>query len=329
MLRAIELVLEPGKVLAVLGTSGAGKTTLLHALAGFVRPTSGEIWLGEELVAGDSVFMEADRRRVGVVFQDAALWPHLDAIRTVAYPLRRQGMARVEAEREAQRLLDLFGLAGLAHRRPQDLSGGEQQRVGLARALARDARLYLLDEPTVHLDLPLRQVAQQLIESGRRGGDAAAVYTTHEAADALAMADRVAILVGGGVAQVGTAVEVYARPINAAVAGLTGLASLLDVEARPGPAVVIDGIRIPVQGMASAGRQRLVVRPGWASLEGRLQGIVTAVRFYGPHTDHDVETSAGTVVIRHAGQPRATLGAVTGWTLDRGWLLPAGGDGPP
>ncbi|HEV1996609.1 MAG TPA: ABC transporter ATP-binding protein [Candidatus Dormibacteraeota bacterium] len=322
VLSGIDLVLEPGRVLAVLGTSGAGKTTLLHALAGFIRPTSGEIWLGDEIVAGNSCFVEPERRGVGVVFQEAALWPHLDALRTVAYPLRRQGMARAEAEREAHRLLDLFGLAGLARRRPHELSGGEQQRVGLARALARDARLYLLDEPTVHLDLPLRQVAQQLLESGRRKGGAAAVYTTHEAADALAMADQVAILVAGRLAQVGTADEVYERPVDASVAELTGAASLLDVEVGPGRAVVIDGVRCAVQGSTGTGPHRLLVRPGWAALDGPLKGVVVGVRFQGPHTDHELHTSAGTVVVRQAGAPRRKMGDQTGWTLDRGWLLP-------
>ena len=323
----LDLVLGPGEVLAVLGPSGAGKTTLLHSLAGFIKPISGEIWLSGELVAGGTIFREPERRRVGVVFQDNALWPHLDVLSTVSYPLRRQRMARPEAEREARRLLDRLGLADLARRRPHQLSGGEQQRVGLARALARDAALYLLDEPTVHLDLPLRQVAQGLIESGRSEGSAAAVYTTHEAAYALAVATRVAVLVGGRLAQVGAPEDVYERPADEAVARLTGVASLLDVTVEPGPVVAIDGLRVPVHGSLDAGPQRLLVRPGWASLGGRLKGVVAGVRFQGPHTDHDLRTSAGMVVIRHPGPPRARVGDESAWSLDRGWLVGAGQGG--
>ena len=326
ILRRVDLSLEPGQVLAILGASGAGKTTLLHALAGFIAPSTGQIWLGDDLVAGGSVFVEPEMRRVAVVFQNAALWPHLDALSTVAYPLRRQGMTRPDAERESRRLLELFGLAGLAARRPDALSGGEQQRVGLARALARDARLYLLDEPTVHLDLPLRQVAAQLLEGGRARGGAAAVFTTHEAADALATAHRVGVLVDGRLAQVGSAEEVYERPATASVAHLTGVASLLDVDTDHGPVAVIDGVRHRVDGPSGPGRGRLAVRPGWASLDGPLRGVVRAVRFEGPHTDHELDTSAGLVLVRHAGAPRRTPGETCGWTLHRGWLLPAAAD---
>ncbi|MGI8608831.1 MAG: ABC transporter ATP-binding protein [Candidatus Dormibacteria bacterium] len=320
----LNLELGPGHVLAVLGRSGAGKTTLLHALAGFIRPTSGRIWLAGELVAGDGAFVEPDKRHVGVVFQDNSLWPHLDVLNTVAYPFRRQGMARAEAAREAQKLLEPLGLSELARRRPHQLSGGEQQRVGLARALARDARLYLLDEPTAHLDLPLRQVARGLIESGRRAGRAAAVYTTHEATDALSVADIVAVLVAGRLAQVGRPEDVYERPATGSVAALTGAVSVLDVELETGNLAQIDGVRIPVDGPPEPGSRQLAVRPGWASLGGPLQGTVTAVGFHGPHTDHEVHTSAGNLVVRHDGPPRAALGEEVSWRLDRGWLLPVG-----
>lgn len=323
VLRDLDLELEVGQVLAVLGPSGAGKTTLLHTLAGFIRPIGGEVWLGERLVAGNGVFLEPEHRRVGVVFQDHALWPHLDVLGTVAYPLRRQGLGRADAERDARGLLDRLGLATLSRRRPHQLSGGEQQRVGLARALARDAGLYLLDEPTVHLDLPLRLVAQELIERGRRHGQAAAVYTTHEASDALAVADRVAVLVAGRLAQLGSPAEVYDRPADEAVVQLTGLGSILDVDVEPGLAVTIDGVRILVDGGGGTGARRLLVRPGWARLEGPLRGVVGSVRFQGPHTDHELQTSVGTVIVRHPGPPRAGIGHETGWTLERGWLLGA------
>ncbi|MDQ6747557.1 MAG: ABC transporter ATP-binding protein [Candidatus Dormibacteraeota bacterium] len=324
MLHDVDLELAAGEVLAVLGASGAGKTTLLHTLAGFSRPTAGEIWLADELVAGPAVFREPEARRVGVVFQGNALWPHLDALATVAYPLRRQGLGRADAERKAQSLLDRLGLGPLAHRRPHQLSGGEQQRVGLARALARDAILYLLDEPTSSLDLPLREVAQGLIERGRHEASAAAVYTTHEAADALAVADRVGVLVDGRLRQVGSPQDVYERPLESSIARLTGAASILQVEVNAGPVAVIDGVGVAVDGMPGEGLRELLVRPGWATLDGPLKGCVSAARFHGPHTDHELQTSVGTVVVRLPGPPRAVAGADTSWRLHRGWLMMGG-----
>ncbi|GAC1335643.1 MAG: ABC transporter ATP-binding protein [Candidatus Dormibacteria bacterium] len=321
VLRELDLALERGRVMAVLGPSGAGKTTLLHTVAGFDRPTSGEIWLSDVLVAGGGVFVPPERRRVGLVFQDNALWPHLDVLATVAYPLRRQGKTRGDAERQAHHLLEQLGVEALARRRPHQLSGGEQQRVGLARALARDARLFLFDEPTSHLDLPLRKVAQGLIQAGREEGLAAALYTTHEAGEALALADDVAVLVGGRLAQVGTPLEVYDRPRDETVAQLTGAASVLEVTVDKGLLAVIDGKATRVAGLAGPGMRRLLVRPGWASMDGPLRGTVVSAAFQGPHSDHELETSAGRVVIRRAGPPVAAPGDEVGWTLERGWLL--------
>jgi ABC-type Fe3+/spermidine/putrescine transport system ATPase subunit len=164
-----------------------------------------------------------------MVFQGYALWPHMTALETVAYPLRRRGVSASEARRRAQELLEGVGIGRLAGRRPAELSGGEQQRVGLCRALARDPDLYLFDEPTAHLDSALRADLQGQLTGQRQGSKAAALYATHDVSEALAVADRVALLRDGGLVQVGTPVDIYERPVDLWAAQLTGAASLLSV----------------------------------------------------------------------------------------------------
>lgn len=327
VLRGLNLELDAGQVMAVLGPSGAGKTTLLHTVAGFIQPRGGEIWIGGEQVDGGGRQVPPERRNVGVVFQDHALWPHLSVAETVAYPLRRQGVSRANARQQSIQLLDRLGLGEFVDRRPRHLSGGQRQRVGLARALARGAGLYLFDEPTVHLDLPLREIVKGVIDTGRNLTRSAAVYTTHDAGDALAIADRVAILLDGTLAQVGTPGEVYERPLSVAIAQLSGTASVLDpaIDERNSE-VVIDGERVPVASAGVPPRKgglRLVVRPGWAALGGPLGGTVSQVLFRGPHTDHVLRTSSGEVVVRQPGAPAAGPGDEVNWTLRRGWLAEA------
>ncbi len=190
----------------------------------------GEIWLGGRLVAGGGKAVPPERRDVGLVFQNFALWPHIRVLDTVAYPLRRAGVSRDAARAAAIELLGQLGIAHLADERPAGLSGGEQQRVGLARALARNASLYLLDEPTAHLDTHLRAAFQESVLARRDESGAAIVYATHDAAEALALADQVALMDAGRLIQVGPPGTVYARPINAVAATLTGGCSVLTAD---------------------------------------------------------------------------------------------------
>ena len=231
-LAGLDLSVAAGETVALLGVSGSGKTTLLNAIAGFVPPLSGEIWLSGELASGRGRLVPPERRRIGMVFQDHALWPHLSVLDTVAYPLRRAGAGRADAHRAARAILDQMGLDPVAGRRPGQLSGGEQQRVGLDRALACAPALYLFDEPTAHLDASLR--AQILDEVARRRATdgAAAIYATHDAAEALAIADRVAVLHSGTLVQTGPPAAVYAEPADLTVAALTGPMSVLHAQVR-------------------------------------------------------------------------------------------------
>ena len=303
-LRGVTLAVRAGELLALLGPSGSGKTTLLHAVAGFLDPAAGTIRLAGTTVTGDGRPVPPERRDLAVVFQNYALWPHLTALDTVAYPVRRRGADRASARAEAREILGQLGIAHLSGRRPAELSGGEQQRVGLARALARRPSVYLFDEPTAHLDTHVRGVFLDELAARRRASGAAAVYATHDAEEALGLADRVALLRDGTLLQVGTPEQVYAEPVDLFAARLTGPASVVD-----------DG--------------RLLVRAGWARLGGPIDGEVRAVRFRGPHSDYLVAGPRGELLIREPGPPRHPVGARPGWTLEHGWPLSPGSAAPP
>jgi iron(III) transport system ATP-binding protein len=305
VLRGVSLRVQPGEVLALLGPSGSGKSTLLHTVAGFLAPSAGTVRLGGRTVAGNGRPLPPERRDLAVVFQNYALWPHLSALDTVAYPARRRGAGRAQARSEALAIMERLRIAHLADRRPAELSGGEQQRVGLARALARRPSVYLFDEPTAHLDTHVRGVFLEELLARRRDTGAAAVYATHDAEEALGLADRVALLRDGQLVQVGTPQQVYDEPVDLFAARLTGPASVID---------------------APDGSGTLLVRPGWARLGGPLEAELRGVWFRGPHSDHLVRSPLGELLIREAGAPRHQVGARVGWTLVHGWPL-AGPDG--
>jgi iron(III) transport system ATP-binding protein len=300
-LRGVSLAVHAGEVLALLGPSGSGKSSLLHAVAGFLTPSGGEIRLDGGPVSGNGRTLPPERRDVAVVFQSYALWPHLSALDTVAYPARRRGVGRAQARREALAILDRLRIAHLAHRKPAELSGGEQQRVGLARALARHASVYLFDEPTAHLDTHVRGVFLEEMVARQRDSGAAALYATHDAEEALGLADRVALLRDGRLVQVGTPQQVYDEPVDLFAARLTGPASVID---------------------SPDGSVRLLVRPGWARLGGPLEGKLRAVWFRGPHSDHLVESPLGELLIREPGAPGHQVGTRVAWSLQRSWALP-------
>ncbi|MDQ3782449.1 MAG: ABC transporter ATP-binding protein [Actinomycetota bacterium] len=320
-LHGVDLEVGRGETVAVLGPSGSGKTTLIHAVAGFVPLAEGEIVIDGDTMATATRSEPPDRRRVGVVFQNYALWPHLDAVDTVAYPLRRAGMGKAEGRAEAARLMHRLGIGDLGKRRSSQLSGGQQQRVGLARALARRAAVYLLDEPTAHLDAEVRAAVQAEIARVRTGADAAAIHATHDATEALALADRVVLLRTGVVVQVGTPREVYERPADLWAARLTGPASVL-AATWDGSEVTVEGVPVLTPSPATpAGEVDLLVRPDWVRPGGSLVGVVTEVFYRGTHTDHHLHTPAWSLVARLAGTPQAEPGSTGGWTVQRGWVL--------
>jgi len=250
----VSFAIERGSILCLLGASGSGKSSVLRLLAGLERPTSGRIAIDGEAVAGDGVFVEPERRRVGMVFQDFALFPHLTVRDNVAFGLRSR--KRAGMERAVGALLTDVGLSERANSYPHTLSGGERQRVALARALAPGPQILLMDEPFSSLDSRLRdQVREQTIDLLRRSGTTT-ILVTHDPGEALRVADRIGVLSHGRLAQFGTATEIYRRPCSPQMACSFGAVNTIpgSVEdgmlrtplgdfrappgAEPGPAIV-------------------------------------------------------------------------------------------
>ncbi|WP_232661752.1 sulfate/molybdate ABC transporter ATP-binding protein [Pseudonocardia sp. TRM90224] len=241
----VDVAAQPGEVLAVLGPNGAGKSTLLGVLAGLLRPDDGTVRLGDRIVTGDGVHVPPHRRGVGLLAQQAMLFPHLTALANVAFGPRAQGVARQEAEERARELLAAVDVAELADRRPAQMSGGQQQRVALARALAPGPELLLLDEPLAALDVDSAPAMRSLLRRVVKDRKQTAVLVTHSALDALVLADRVVVLTGGSVVESGPAREVLARPRSPFTARIAGL------DLVPGEACA-DGLRT-ADGLVVAG----------------------------------------------------------------------------
>jgi iron(III) transport system ATP-binding protein len=233
----LDLAVPAGSLTAVLGPSGCGKTTLLRCVAGFERVDAGEIAVGSRTVAGRGVHAAPERRRVAVVPQEGALFPHLSVTGNIAYGLSR---AQRRGGRVAE-VLALVGLAGLGDRMPHELSGGQQQRVAVARALAPRPPLVLLDEPFSALDAGLRADVRRDVREALRADGATAVLVTHDQAEALSMADQVAVMREGRILQSGTPAQVYGQPVDAWVGDFVGEAVLLPAAVRDGVAATALG----------------------------------------------------------------------------------------
>ena len=219
----VELDAAAGSVVAVIGPNGAGKSSLVRALAGLVRAEGTAVLDGTDLLQ-----LTARDRQVGMVFQGQLLFPHLSALDNVAFGPRSRGCPRREADARAQELLDTFGVGHLGHRRPRELSGGQAQRVAIARALATQPRLLLLDEPFAGLDITVAMALRIELANHLATYDGIAILITHEAIDALTLADQVLVLDQGRVAQRGSPHEVAARPATDHVARLVGVNLLRD-----------------------------------------------------------------------------------------------------
>lgn len=323
---ALDLTVERGETVAILGPSGSGKSTLMYAIAGFIDISEGSIEILGRAASSHGHVIPPDQRPVGLVFQNYALWPHLTAESTVAYPMRRSGVKKGAALARARQLLDSVGIGDLADRKPAELSGGQQQRVGLARALAREAELYLFDEPTAHLDASVRASVQTAIGRTRGATGSAALYSTHDSAEALAIADRVAIIRAGAIIQLAVPRTIYERPLDVWAARLTGPASVFEVEPVrwEGEKVEVElaGCQVLCETERAEVDQKvnMIVRPEWVHLGGPILGEVTEVWFRGPYTEYQISTSQGTLAARLPGPPRVAAGASTGWSIDRGWV---------
>jgi putative spermidine/putrescine transport system ATP-binding protein len=219
----VSFALEPGAFLTILGPSGSGKTTVLRMIAGFLAPSEGEIWVHGRPVAA----VPPHRRRIGMVFQRLALFPHMTAAENVAYPLRMRGFPRAEIPARVDRYLGIVQLQGLGGRRPHELSGGQQQRVAIARALVFEPDLLLLDEPLAALDRKLREDMQLEFRRIQRELGVTTINVTHDQREALVMSDRIVVMEAGRVRQDATPREVYAAPGSRFVAGFLGVTNFL------------------------------------------------------------------------------------------------------
>jgi iron(III) transport system ATP-binding protein len=218
----VSLTVADGEFVAVLGPSGCGKSTLLRVIAGFERPERGSVSFGERIVSNGALHVAPEDRQIGMVFQSYALWPHMTVAENIGYPLRVRKLAARDVGREVDAALAAVGLTGYAERRPAQLSGGQRQRVALARCLAMKARIVLLDEPLANLDVHLRARMLAEIAAFRELSKATLIYVTHDQAEALGVADRVAVMSGGRIRQVAPPAALYRTPQDGVVSRFVG-----------------------------------------------------------------------------------------------------------
>lgn len=299
VVKDLSLEAPAGAFVALLGPSGCGKTTTLRMVAGLDRPDSGRV-----VIAGQDITdLPPHRRRVGMVFQSYALFPHLTARSNVAFGLRMAGVGRSERDRRAMEVLGMVGLSAHAGKKPRQLSGGQQQRVAVARALAIEPALLLLDEPLSAIDAKLREELRIEMRLLQRRVGATALFVTHDQAEALAMADLVAVMDGGRIVQLAPPEEVFERPATAYVAGFVGRSARLQGTLREG--VIAAGslnllvARLP-HGLADGSETQVFVRPhrirmlatGEAA-DNVLEGTVLAIDYTGEAVRVVVDTLLG------------------------------------
>jgi spermidine/putrescine transport system ATP-binding protein len=329
---AVSLDIDRGHFFALLGPSGCGKTTTLRMIGGFEEPTEGRIELGGVDVAP----LPPYKRDVNTVFQSYALFPHLSIFENVAFGLRRRGIKGGELRQRVGESLELVGLAGLERRKPRQLSGGQQQRIALARALVNRPRVLLLDEPLGALDLKLRKEMQLELKRIQHEVGITFVHVTHDQEEAMTMADRIVIMNGGHIEQLGTPSELYERPKTAFVAGFLGVSNLLEATVvGDGSVRLTDGTIVQVPRDVLGGRTgtvRIGVRPEKLRIGGgeanSLAGTVTESAYIGVSTQYILDTPAGPVAVyvqndRTGGQVATGERLTLSWSPDSTFVVDA------
>jgi iron(III) transport system ATP-binding protein len=291
-----------GELLALLGPSGCGKTTTLRMIGGFETPDAGTIRLRER----DITRLPPEKRGIGFVFQDYALFPHLSVIDNVKFGLR--GRPKDEAAARAREMLALVGLADLGDRQPHELSGGQQQRVALARTLAVAPPLVLLDEPFSNLDAAMRVETRQEVRSMLKAAGSSAILVTHDQEEALALADRVAVMEGGRLRQLGTPAQIHREPVSEFVASFIGRSNIVRGQASGGSAETIFGNLALLH--EAAGDVSLAVRPEQITLhpDPAGAGLVAGREFRGHDQLYWVRTADRTVLVISGPVPIIDLG---------------------
>jgi iron(III) transport system ATP-binding protein len=319
----VSLTVAPGELLVLLGPSGCGKTTLLRCLAGLETPDAGRIDIKGRTVFSSKVRVPGGERRVGMVFQSYALWPHMSVEQNVAYPLRNlsgaRRMSRSQIDARVAELLGLMGLEQQARRRPGQLSGGQQQRVALARAIAAGNDVVLFDEPLSNIDAKVREQLRLELRRMQRELGFTAVYVTHDQTEALELADRIAVMREGRLVQLGTGRDVYRSPENRFVAEFVGTTNLLPVAGGSADTVTTDLGPVSVTGAGGTPEAGVVASRAhawWVSSQApepgpnQWRGTVRTSAYLGWYDEHVVEVSG--VPVRVWSESGADSGVVEG-----------------
>lgn len=289
-----------GEFISFLGPSGCGKTTTLRMVAGFERASEGEIVIGDNVVSSSEkgIFVPPEKRGVGMVFQSYAVWPHMNVIDNVGYPLKIQNVPKEERLARVNEMLELVHLKEYGHRLPSELSGGQQQRVALARALVARPSLLLLDEPLSNLDAKLRESMRFEISQIQKKLGITVIYVTHDQSEAMTMSDRIVCMSMGNVQQIGKPYEIYSQPANKMVADFVGLINFMDAETKGDRVFIKDTDYSFANPGKKTGNVVLAVRPENITMSlngGYMKGVVTEKFYLGDSIDYRVAVGGSTV----------------------------------
>jgi putative spermidine/putrescine transport system ATP-binding protein len=290
VLNALNLDIYKGELCCLLGPSGCGKTTLLKIINGLLNPDSGSVILN----GGDITSLSCQKRDLGMVFQNYALFPHMDVSNNVAYGLRRRHIPKNEISQKVNNALSLVRLSGYGNRRIHELSGGQQQRVALARALVIEPRVLLLDEPLSNLDARLRADMRDEIKRIQKQLGITTIYVTHDQEEAMSIADRIVVMNEGNIEQTGTPFEIYEYPASEFVAGFVGNINLLSGEIFHQTLVLFgSSFKIPEDNMLNDGNVTCAIRPERINItdsdEAEITGIIVRTAYFGSSIRYDVQ----------------------------------------
>ena len=290
---------EDGEFITLLGPSGCGKTTMLRLIAGFEKPTSGEIYIGDRPVSGKDNFVSPEKREIGMVFQSYAVWPHMNVYDNIAYPLKIKKTDKKEIEERVNQALKTVHLEQYKDRFPSELSGGQQQRVALGRALVAHPEILLLDEPLSNLDAKLREEMRYEIKEITKKLKITVIYVTHDQIEAMTMSDRIVLINKGEVQQVGTPQEIYSRPENVFVANFVGKVDFMKGKVENGNILLNNSNGQTLPNTSSYTKDVIVaIRPENVMLaeDGELTGKVFSKFYLGDCNDLRVEVGNGNIL---------------------------------